>query len=399
MSRRPPIVSVFTGAGGLDIGLHAAGLRVALCIENDKLARQTLKRNRPRWPRADPGDIHELALDVGKVLEQAGLERRETAILAGGPPCQPWSKSGQWAATAAIGWEDPRASTISAYLTLVEGLLPRVVLLENVSGLASNGNLERLERRLAAINKRNATRYTLSLLRLNAADYGIPQLRQRVFLVADREGKEMQAPPPTHGDGRAEPYRTAWDAIGHLDTHRVPNGLSATGYWADFLPSIPEGRNYLARASKSVKDVGYFGWRKKYWSFLLKLAKDKPSWTIQAEPGPATGPFHWRSRRLSVEEMAALQTFPSGYVFPEDYRAAHRQIGNAVPCALGELIGLEIRRQLFGERVRRTLTLIPEARDDCPRAHPVRRVPRKYARHRRRHRPHRGTGLGPAPRT
>jgi DNA (cytosine-5)-methyltransferase 1 len=228
----------------------------------------------------------------------------------GGAPCQPWSKSGQWASSAAAGWKDPRAATINAYLKLVEYALPRVVLLENVNGLASPKNLSRVRGRLTSINRRQGTDYKLSLLKLNAADYGVPQLRQRVFLIADRNGGTIKEPKRTHGEGCREPHRTAWDAISHLDRGGRPNGLAATDQWADFLPSIPEGSNYLAHASATADDVGYFGWRTKFWSFLLKLAKNKPAWTIQAVPGPATGPFHWRNRRLSIAELAALQTFP-----------------------------------------------------------------------------------------
>lgn len=395
MSHSHTSISVFTGAGGLDLGLEAAGFGVSLCVENDQLARKTLEKNRPNWRLAMPGDIHQL--EPEDVLAQAKLQRREVTLLAGGPPCQPWSKSGQWTKTAANGWDDPRASTISAYLRLVEELLPRVVLLENVNGLASRDNVARLERRLATINKRNKTQYTLSLLRINAADYGIPQQRQRIFLVADRNGGIMVEPPKTHGEGCPDRYRTAWDAIGHLDSAKERPELAATGYWADLLPSIPEGHNYLVHASKENGE-GLFGWRRKYWSFLLKLAKDKPAWTIQAAPGPATGPFHWRSRRLSIEELAALQTFPPDYMFPDEYRIAHRQIGNAVPCGLGELVGLEIRRQLLGERVRRSLRLVPEARTDCPKAHPPLPVHPKYHPLRGKHAAHPGAGLGPSPR-
>jgi DNA (cytosine-5)-methyltransferase 1 len=391
-----PSLSVFTGAGGLDVGLETAGFSTALCVENNALARDTLAKNRPRWRCAEPGDIHDL--EPEEVLRQAGVQREEVDLLAGGPPCQPWSKSGQWQSSAAAGWADPRASTIDAYIKLVEGVLPRVVLLENVNGLASPSNLTRLRARFTRINRRNSTRYVLSLLKLNAADYGIPQLRQRVFLIADRDGQTLTAPRPTHGEGCREPYRTAWDAIGHLDRRAVTNGLAATGYWAEFLSSIPEGCNYLAHAGRTADELGYFGWRTKFWSFLLKLAKDKPAWTIQAAPGPATGPFHWRNRRLSVAELAALQTFPPEYVFPTDYLVAHRQIGNAVPCALAELIGLEIRRQLFGERVRRKLRLIPKARDDRPRKHPTRPVSPKYSHLLGHHVPHAGNGRGPAPR-
>src|SRR3712207_2104614 len=108
-----------------------------------------------------------------------------------------------------------------------------------------------------------------------------------------------------------------------------------TGKWADLMPSIPEGRNYLWHTSRSG-GLPLFGWRTRYWNFLLKLAKDQPSWTIQAQPGPATGPFHWESRKLSAAELGRLQTFPDGLVYGCTRAGVQRLAGNAVPSALAE---------------------------------------------------------------
>lgn len=193
---------------------------------------------------------------------------------------------------------------------------------------------------------------------------------------------------------------TAWDAIGHLDSNTWSDHLSLTGRWADLLPSIPEGQNYQWHTprNKTPGSEPLFGWRTRYWSFLLKLAKAKPSWTIQAEPGPATGPFHWKNRLLSVRELCCLQTFPEDYQIRGARRSAHRQIGNAVPCAIGELLGLEVRRQFFGERVRRSLRLIPNRRSDCPAPESVSAVPVSYLELRDEYKDHPGTGLGPSAR-
>jgi DNA (cytosine-5)-methyltransferase 1 len=218
-----------------------------------------------------------------------------------------------------------------------------VMLLENVRGLTFDGKDEGarlLQKSVERINRKKKTNYQLVTLHLNAAHYGVPQLRERVFIIASRSGEVFEAPRPTHGDGEGrEPYRTAWDAIGDLDVADWPEGLAPKGKWGRLLPSVPEGQNYLWHTPGGGGEP-LFGWRMRFWSFLLKLAKNQPSWTIQAEPGPATGPFHWRSRLLSVHELARLQTFPEGYVFDGDRRSAQRQIGNAVPCALAELLGL-----------------------------------------------------------
>jgi DNA (cytosine-5)-methyltransferase 1 len=299
---------------------------------------------------------------------------------------------------------DPRAKTLHAYLAAVEATLPQALILENVRGLAFNGKdegLRLLERGLRKINKEHSTSYLPQIITINAANYGVPQIRERVFVVASIDGRQIELPAPTHGPGpNKEPFLTAWDAIGELDGDSWPTELDAAGRWARLLPSIPEGQNYLWHTPRNVENGGQplFGWRTRFWSFLLKLAKAHASWTIQADPGPATGPFHWKSRLLSIEELARLQTFPREYAIVGSRRSAHRQLGNAVPSAVGELFGLELRRQLFGDRVRRHLRLIPERRSDCPRAERVGRVANEYLKLRARHREHPGIGRGPAAR-
>lgn len=396
---RPTTLSLFTGAGGMDLGLEAAGFKPVLCVEVDEDSRATLKKNRPGWRLADPGDIH--ALPPDEIFRQAGIKPGELRLLAGGPPCQPFSKSAYWANGNGSRMQDPRALTLRAYLRVVDAALPEVLLLENVKGLAykdKDEGIKLLRRELAAINRRHGTGYASQELHVNTAAYGVPQMRERLFLIATVDGRSLELPSPTHGDGDGlEPYQTAWDAIGHLDHGTWPPELNPRGQWAALLPSIPEGQNYLWHTPRNGEKGSepLFGWRTRYWSFLLKLAKSKPSWTIQAAPGPATGPFHWRSRLLSIEELCRLQTFPDGYEIVGSRLSAHRQIGNAVPSAIAEFLGLEIRRQLFGERVRRKLRLIPGARTDC--APPVRPagVPKQYLNRRRRHRDHPGAGLGP----
>jgi DNA (cytosine-5)-methyltransferase 1 len=129
---------------------------------------------------------------------------------------------------------------------------------------------------------------------------------------------------------------------------------------------------------------------------LLKLAKNRPSWTLTAQPGPAIGPFHWENRRLSAEELCALQTFPGGYRIVGSVSAAHKQVGNAVPSALAEILGLEIRRQLFGDdNIKVQATLIPPKRSDTPPPEPVAKVPKQYRDLVDEHADHPGEGRGP----
>ena len=390
-------VSLFTGAGGLDLGLEKAGFETRLCVESDDDARATIRRNRPSWELSVPGDIHQL--EAQELMAQAGLGECELVLLAGGPPCQPFSKSGYWSGGDAKRLGDPRAATLEAFLSIAETALPQVILLENVRGLVFDGKDEgfRLfEHGLRRINRKKGTLYKLVVLHLNAAHFGVPQSRERVFLIASRAGLLFEPPEATHGDHyNLEPYRTAWDAIGDLDVDDWPKDLAPTGKWAGLLPSIPEGKNYLWHTPGGGGEP-LFGWRTRFWSFLLKLAKCRPSWTIQAEPGPATGPFHWRSRMLSVREVCRLQTFPDDFVIEGNRHSAQRQLGNAVPCALAELLGLEIRRQFLGESdVRPDLELATASRGPSPPPQRRGRVPEKYFALRRQHHPHPGTGLGP----
>lgn len=396
MVQRRKLVSLYTGAGGLDLGLEAAGFQTAVTVEMDPDSVETLRRNRP-WPVIGR-DIH----DVGSVeiLDVAGIREGEADLLVGGPPCQPFSKSGYWATGDAARLEDPRASTLEAYLRVLRDVKPRVFLMENVAGLAyqrKDEGLHLLRRTIDSINRQCGTSYSFSVALLNSSSYGVPQHRERVFIVGHREGKEFDFPLPTHSpphDRRlgTEPVHTAWDAIGDLEDDDDPS-LRMTGKWADLLPSIPEGQNYLYHTDRG-DGLPLFGWRRRYWSFLLKLAKDLPAWTITAQPGSAIGPFHWKSRRLSMRELCRLQTFPDGYVVAGGRSAYQRQIGNAVPSALAELLGRCIVEQLLGGRPRGPLKLLPPRRQPVPPPEPMGAVPARYRHLAGEHEAHPGTGKG-----
>ena len=401
MPSGPGVLSLFTGAGGLDVGLERAGFDTRLCVENDDLARNTLRLNRPQWPLAEPGDAILVAREPERALREAELRRSDITLIAGGPPCQPFSKAGHWTLTGPTRMRDPRARTIEAYLRIVSHVRPEVLLLENVLGFTFKGRhqgFRALLRGIREINRDWGTRYEPQLLQINAADYGVPQRRERVFVVAHRGGKTLQLPKASHGPGGTDSndYRTAWDSIGDLDASTWSDELELKGKWAALVPSIPEGQNYLWH-TPGQGGRPLFGWRTRYWSFLLKLAKNEPAWTIPALPGPATGPLHWRNRLLSVEEMCRLQTFPRGYRVAGTRREAQQQIGNAVPPCVAELLGREIRRQLLDDRIARSrVTLAPAPRGDCPRPEAPHEVPRRFLRLAGNHKPHPGTGKGPA---
>ena len=382
---RLSVISLYTGAGGLDFGFEAAGLRTAAALELDPVACRAIRRNRPDWNLIER-DIHDVTSD--EILRAAGLDIGEADVLIGGPPCQPFSKSPYWVSGDARRLDDPRANTLTAYLRVLRDTKPRTFLLENVYGLVYKGKDEGLHHLLKGverINRETGTSYRVGWKLLNAAHYGVPQLRERVFLVGSREGLEFEFPCPTHGrqeklellDDR-EPYRTAWDALGDLPHAPNDPSLKVGGKWGALLPSIPEGRNYLWHTNRGG-GLRLFGWRTRYWSFLLKLAKRLPSWTIQAQPGSAIGPFHWRSRKLTVREMCRIQTFPDDVDLDCGRTDAQKMLGNAVPSLLAEVLAREIRRQLLGHQGNPgALTLLPPMRTSTPDPEPVASAPACY---------------------
>lgn len=404
---KPKVISLFSGAGGLDYGFEAAGFEEGVCVELDHDCCETLRTSRPRW-----NVIERNVFDVptAEMLEACGARPGEVDMLVGGPPCQPFSKAGYWARGDSLRLEDPRANTLSAYLRVLEEALPRAFLLENVEGLAYGGKDEGLRLLLDGIeliNKRTRSAYRPVLRVLNAADYGVPQLRERVFLVAGREGQSFDFPTPTHGDGSGEdmplfaslvprePYRSAWDAIGDVSP-KAGEDLAVRGKWADLLPSIPEGQNYLWHTDRGGGRP-LFGWRRRYWTFLLKLAKARPSWTIQAQPGPAVGPFHWENRRLSERELCRLQTFPENVSIQGGRTSVQKQVGNAVPSLMAEVLGRAIRVQLLGlSPLRKQPLLLPPRRRTLPPPELCLAVPGKFLAMEGSHTPHPGTGKGHA---
>ncbi len=396
-------ISLFSGIGGLDFGFEAAGFETRVALELDRYACRTIRLNRD-WPVIE-GNINEVA--SADVLRAAKLRVREADMLIGGPPCQPFSKAGYWARGDALRLDDPRADTLAGYLRILRDTQPRAFLLENVYGLAYEGKDEGLRHILDGIehiNREVGTHYKVSWRVVNSAEYGVPQARERVFLVGSRDGREFLFPEATHAKPHAiegdlfsakEPCRTAWDALGDLPPPSADEleSLRPGGKWGDLLPSIPEGENYLWHTDRKG-GTPLFGWRTRYWSFLLKLSKRLPSWTVQAQPGPAIGPFHWDSRRLTFAELCRIQTFPDGLAVDCGRTEMQRMLGNAVPSLVAEVLARAIRRQLLDAPTRKPLKLLPPRRDHVPAPVKLAPVPRKYHQHIGVHEAHPGTGKG-----
>ncbi len=394
-------ISLYTGAGGLDLGLEAAGFDTAIAVEMDKWACQTLRANRPGWNIVE-GDIHDISDE--KISRVSGIQPGCADLLIGGPPCQPFSKSAFWVNGDTRRLNDPRSDTLTAYLRVLKWHKPKAFLMENVFGITYKGKDEAitlLKKILKQINLEEGTNYSFRLGVLNAANYGVPQVRERVFIIGCRDGNDFIFPQETHYDPEEKqqtifnqgPWLTAWDAIGDLDNIQHEN-LAVNGQWGDLLPSIPEGNNYLYHTNRK-EGLPIFGWRTRYWSFLLKLAKNRPSWTIQAQPGSAIGPFHWKNRRLSVKELCRLQTFPESYNILGGVTETQRQLGNAVPSLIGEVLGREIRKQFFDSILKTPLKLLPKRNVLQPTPEPILPVAEKYLALVGDHSDHPGTGKGP----
>ena len=380
-------LSAFTGLGGMDLGLEAAGFRHVGCIEWDHAARRSLKANRgERWPVLATGDIEEAA-DTLKP-EDLSLSAGDLDLLVGAPPCQPYSKAAQWAAGTRLGLEDRRGRYLDDFLQLVQTFLPKVVVIENVRGfvLGSTSALPYLAAELARMEATTGVTYACDHRLLDAHDYGVPQHRVRAIVVLRRCDTPFQWP-------AARSPVVAWDAIGPLRFDDDPP--RCVGKWADLVPSIPEGHNYLWHTNRGG-GRHLFGYRTRYWSFLLKLAKDRPSWTLPASPGPATGPFHWDNRPLRIEELLRLQSFPADWQVEAGSRPeAVRQVGNATPPLLAEAVGRSVATMLDGRDFASALTLAIPTRRPIPPASIPAPVPQHLLKFEGTYEDHPGHGNGP----
>jgi len=334
-------ISLFSGCGGLDIGLHDAGFRTVLASDLESLCADTWRRNMPgvpflggrigTWTRADVA--HAMGGTIGEV-----------DLIAGGPPCPPFSKSRFYRKDKPRALDDPNGwETVNGYLRMLDWVRPRAFILENVKGLAYKVHADALE---TIVERAERLGYKVSTGVLNAADYGVPQIRERCFVVGALDGR-VALPIPTHSrdqvDGRL-PWATAGQVLADLDTEEnaCDERHFAGGQHHDLLCQVPPGDNYLYFTEKRGHPSPKFKWRGRYWSFLLKLSPEMPSWTIQARRSNNMGPFHWRNRILRISEIKRLQTFPDEFELAGTIEQQWRQIGNAVPPLLAAAIGRSV---------------------------------------------------------
>jgi DNA (cytosine-5)-methyltransferase 1 len=358
-------ISIFSGAGGLDLGCEAAGFDTIAAVEWNEAARATMLKNRAAFfPELNQSCLLPDVVDVvgEELLDRVGTERGQIDLVHGGPPCTPFSKSGYWLEYKRRG-ADPKASLLDEYVRLLYEIRPKAFLMENVYGLAYRNQNEPVFARFR--NAVLSAGYSLSHRVLLAADYGVPQLRQRLLCVGVRADLldctpadwVFTWPEPTHGG----PHETRKDWNRHLPPHMTAGealaGLNEaanlsepeeliSGTYAEHLKRVPPGENYLFFTAERGHLKPEFEWRSRYWSFLLKLHPDRPSPTIQGQPGPWVGPFHWESRRLRIAELKRLMSFPDDFVVTGTRREQQLQLGNAVPPSFAEAIALNIATEL-----------------------------------------------------
>lgn len=369
-SSKLPVISLFSGAGGLDLAVDRVSdaplsgsssrmdgpYRVAISTDYSSQALETLSLNLP--------EVKTIARDIAdtpasEILATGSMSKGDPAIVIGGPPCTPFSKSGFWLAEKRES-RDPNASLLEAYVQIVADTRPEAFVLENVQALTYKTHRAHFERLISALK---ILGYNPQWKVLSAADYGVPQLRKRVFIVGRRDGKTFKFPDPTHA-GPSETTKT-WDRskLPHVSAEQAFEGLAdqpevnelVEGKYGELAAEIPAGQNYLWHTSRyGGRDV--FKWRSRYWTFLLRLSPDRPSSTLQAQPGPYVGPFHWdnrpndlgelRARRLRVPELLRLMTFPDDLRIVGNRADIQKQLGNAVPMELGKAVLRALSLQL-----------------------------------------------------
>ena len=341
---KPKVISLYSGAGGLDIGFEQAGFRTVFATDIWDIACETLKVNNT----ADEvfcGDIRKI--DFKGLKEKYG----EIDCLIGGPPCPPYSQTRHYLIGKADGFEDEHAGfAVPEYFRALEELRPKVFFFENVDGFSFKTHQHEFE----FLKKKSAELgYEISYRVVNCANYGVPQTRKRFFCIGAQKGlPKFEFPEETHADPTKKtdklPWVTCKEVIGEFDTITDEEKLQRPGQKDyELLCEIPAGDNYLYFTEKRGYPNPKFKWKSRYWTFLLKLTPDRPSWTIQASFSTNQGPFHWRNRFLRIEELKRIQTFPDKYVLKGEMKDQWRQVGNAVPVLAANILADKIKEVYF----------------------------------------------------
>ncbi|WP_418500038.1 DNA cytosine methyltransferase [Flagellimonas sp.] len=350
--KRPLVVSLFTGGGGLDLGLDAAGFHTVFASDIDAHSCSTLKMGREaaaamgkpilEGAHIEQSDVRDLS---GKyILDTIGLKPGELGMLAGGPPCQAFSVFGR-----RKGKEDPRGMLAWEFIRLIGELQPKCFLFENVYGLLTIEKGRVFEELCKELREpASGIGYTIKVFRLNAADFGVPQFRDRVFVLGMKDDVDFDQVNPLCGDFSGDlfgecilPYRTVANGLHGLP----PMGTSSIGNHT--------GRKHSQRIIDRYASMAP-GARDKH-TRINKLDLKRPSFTIivGSDAGGGKGHIHpLEPREVTPRESARMQTFPDWWTFSGTGRHPIRQVGNAVPPLLSGVLAKHILQKCFGRKDR-----------------------------------------------
>ncbi|MDE3102488.1 MAG: DNA cytosine methyltransferase [Chloroflexota bacterium] len=348
----PAVISLFSGALGLDFGLERAGFRVSIAVECNRFAAQTIRLNRPHLPL-----IEKRLEDVStvEILEAAGLRVGEATVVTGGPSCQSFSTAG-----LRRSFEDERGVMFRQFLRVVKEARPRFFVMENVTGVLSAAvqhrplrergpgfpKLKREEELGSAfaliLRELAATGYYVVFDLVNAADFGVPQTRKRIVFIGSRDGEPIDGLVRTHSvDGRRK-WVTLERALRDVKDDS-PEFSVLSKSKKEVMRHVPAGGNWRdlpERMAKKALGAAYVSWGGRV-GFYRRLAWDEPAPALTTRPdSKATMLCHpSRLRPLTVAEYARLQQFPRRWKFSGGTPQKYIQIGNAVPVGLGEVVG------------------------------------------------------------
>lgn len=347
--RNRDVISLFSGAMGLDIGLSKAGLNVLIGQDVDASCIATMRAN---GHRVLDGDIRKI--EASCLLEHSGLRRGEPFMICGGPPCQPFSTAGK-----RLGINDPQGSLFMDFIRMIDYIRPRFFIMENVKGLMSAPlkSVPLRDRSKNSPEQQSGTVLHVILSEfdklgyktvfgvLDAVNYGVPQFRERFVIIGSRDNEDIFLPLPTnfqrHQDS-AYRWRTLRDTILDLED-RCGEHAEFSPERLNFLKLVPAGGSWRDLPEKLIPQAmgGAYNSSGGKVGFYRRLSYDQPSPTLVTSPvQKATMMCHpAQDRPLSILEYARIQQFPDGWQFTGSLAAKYRQIGNAVPVGLATALG------------------------------------------------------------
>lgn len=348
-------LSLFSGAGGLDIGFHDIGFDIIESVEIENKFCQTLELNSGKGKRFENSKVN--CIDI---REYSAKHLGNIDFIIGGPPCQTFSAAGR-RANGVLGTTDARGVLFREYVRLLQELSPKGFLFENVYGIIGAQNGEPWKEILKSFSD---VGYKLYYRIVDAADYGVPQHRERLLIVGLKDGV-FKFPRPTHGPDSIdnEPFYNAETAVEGVELTADESKSGIGGRYGSLLNDIPPGLNYSFYTEEMGHPNPVFAWRSKFSDFLYKADPNTPVRTIKAQGGAYTGPFHWNNRFFAYGEYKRLQTFPDDYQISGTKQIAVKQIGNSVPPQLARMMALAIRQQVFETKFPFELSLMDDSEE------------------------------------